>query len=245
MVSASKQLSALFELGGFPEPLLRGSERFAARWRLAYASRLVREDLRDAEAFRDLDKIEQLYDRLPALVGAPLSVNGLREDLEVAFDTAEAWLAALERMYAVYRVAPFGPPRIKAVKKAQKLFFWDWARVENESARAENLVMSHLLRLTHWLVDEHGQKAELRFFRDVHGHEVDAVVLHKGKPWMAVEIKLNDAPLDSGLRYFVERVPVPHVFQVAVRGKSDRYLPGIGASGIRMVPAATFLANLP
>jgi predicted AAA+ superfamily ATPase len=142
-------------------------------------------------------------------------------------------------------VAPFGPPRIKAVKKSQKLYFWDWARVEGRAARVENLVMSHLLRLTHWLVDEHGEKAELRFFRDVHGHEVDAIVLRKDKPWLAVEIKQSDAPLDAGLRYFVERVPVRHAFQVALDGQSDRFLPDVGAHGVRMVSAATLLANLP
>lgn len=61
----------------------------------------------------------------------------------------------------------------------------------------------------------------------------------------SVEIKLNDGPLDPGLRYFVERVPVPHAFQIAVRGKSDRYLPDVGTSGVRMVTAARFLSNLP
>jgi predicted AAA+ superfamily ATPase len=243
--NAQGALASLLTLGGFPEPLLRGSERFAARWRLAYATRLVREDIREIETFRDLDKIERLYDRLPALVGSPLSVNGLREDLEVAFDTAESWLSAIERMYAVYRVPPFGPPRIKAVKKAQKLYLWDWARVEDRAARVENMVMSHLLRFVHWLADLHGEKTELRFFRDVFGHEVDAVVLRKGKPWLAVEIKESDASLDPGLRYFVERVPVVHAFQVSLFGTVDRFLPEVGASGVRMVPAARFLASLP
>lgn len=242
---AQEKLEALFILGGFPEPLLRGSQTFAARWRLGYGSRLVREDLRDLETFRDLDKIEHLFDRLPALVGSPLSVNALREDLEVAFATAENWLAALERMYAIHRVAPFGPPRIKAVKKAQKLYLWDWARVESSAARAENLVMGHLLRLTHWLADAHGEQAELRFFRDVFGHEVDAIVLRKGKPWMAVEIKEHDAPLDPGLRYFVERVAVPHAFQIALSGGTDRFLPDVGAHGVRLLPATKLLVNLP
>lgn len=243
--AGTEALRSLVELGGFPEPLVRGSSRFADRWRLAYATRLVREDLRDLEAFRDLDKVEQLHDRLPALVGSPLSVNALREDLEVAFKTAEAWVTALENLYSVYRVAPFGPPRIKAVKKARKLYCWDWARVDDPGARAENLVMNHLLRLTHWLVDVHGEKADLRFFRDVLGHEVDAIVMRKGKPWMAVEIKLHDAPLDPGLRFFAERVAVPHVFQVALHGTADRFLPDAGKHGIRLVPATRFLAALP
>jgi hypothetical protein len=62
---------------------------------------------------------------------------------------------------------------------------------------------------------------------------------------MAVEVKLEDRPLDPGLRYLLERVAIPHAFQVSVRGKVDRRLPDIGTHGVRMVPAARFLGNLP
>ncbi len=242
---AAAALAALDRFGGFPEPLLPGSERTAARWRLGYGERLVREEIRDLEDFRDLDRIEALYDALPSTVGSLLSINSLREDLEVAFRTAASWLAALERLYAVFRVAPFGARRLRALRKSQKLYFWDWARVEDEGARAENLVVLHLLRLVHWLADMHGEKAELRFFRDAAGHEVDAIILRRGKPWMAVEVKLSDGPLDRGIRYLVERVPIPWAFQVALRGTVVRRVPVAKGTGVRLVPASRFLANLP
>ena len=242
---ADDSLAALLRLGGFPEPLLSGSDVTAARWRLLYGTRLVREDIRDLEAFRDLDRIELLYDRLPDVVGSLLSINSLREDLEVAFETVRSWIGALERSYAVFCLAPHGAARIKAVKKSQKLYLWDWSRVESEGARAENLVLFHLLRMAHWLSDVHGEKAEVRFFRDSVGHEVDAIVLRNRKPWMAVEVKLGDEGLDSGLRYLVERVTIPHAFQVSVRGRVDRFRPDAGRTGVRFVPATRFLANLP
>jgi hypothetical protein len=186
-----------------------------------------------------------LYDRLPDLVGSVLSVNALREDLEVAFDTMKSWLLVLERLYALMRVPPLGVPRLKAVKKEQKLYLWDWARVENEAARFENLVLIHLQRLVHWLVDEHGERAELRYFRTTVGHEVDAIVVRKGKPWMAVEVKIQDRPLDRGLEYLLKRVRIPHAFQVSLRGSSDARLPDINGCRVRRVPASRFLANLP
>jgi predicted AAA+ superfamily ATPase len=241
----SANLDALLRLGGFPEPLLAGSERQAARFRLAYGTRLVREDLRDLESIRDLDRVELLFDRLPAGVGSLLSVNALREDLEVSFESTETWLRALERLYAVFRVAPFGPPRIKAIKKSQKLYFWDWSRVEGEAARLENLVMLHLLRLVHWMADVHGEKAELRFFRDAAGHEVDAIVLRKGKPWLAVEVKTSDEPVDRGLRYLLERQPIPWAFQLSLNGTRDTFDRSVGAKGVRLMPVAKLLARLP
>lgn len=240
-----RMIDDLLRLGGFPEPLLGGSERRAARWRRGYGTLLVREEARELEPLRDLDRVERLFERLPETVGAPLSINALREDLEVAFATVESWVTILERLYAVFRVPPWGVPRIKAVKKSQKLFFWDWSRVPAPAARLENLVLSHLLRLVHWLEDVHGERAELRFARDVVGHEIDAVVLRKGRPWMAVEVKTSDQPLDPGLRYFLERARVPFAFQVALDGAIDRRLPDVNGARVRQVPLTRFLASLP
>lgn len=242
---ARERLDALLGRGGFPEPLLAASDRTAARWRLGYGSRLVREDLRDLESFRDLDRIELLHDRLPDTVGSLLSIKALSEDLEVAFETVRSWISAFERLYSVFRVPPFGPPQIRAVKKSQKLYLWDWARVEQAPARAENLVLLHLLRLVHWLADVHGEKAELRFFRDAAGHEVDAIVMRGRRPWMAVEVKLGDQGLDRGLRYLVGRLNIPHAFQVSLTGTQDRVVPVTAKRTVRLVPAARFLVNLP
>jgi uncharacterized protein len=242
---AAETLDGLLRLGGFPEPLMSGSERRAGRWRRGYGSRLVREEVRDLETVRDLDKLELLFERLSATVGSVLSINALREDLEVAFETVRTWISVFERLYAVYRVPPFGAPRIKAVKKEQKLYFWDWARAGGEAARFENLVLSHLLRLVHFLEDTLGEHAELRYFRDSLGREVDAIVLRNRRPWLAVEVKLDDRPLDASLRYLLERVRIPYAFQVSLRGQVDSRVPDIGGARVRIVPAARFLAHLP
>ena len=238
-------LDSLLALGGFPEPFLSASAKEAARWRLAYAARLVREDVRDLERIREPERLELLYDRLGAVAGGVLSINSLREDLEVAFETARAWIAILERLDAVFRVPPYGPPRIKSVKKEQKLYFWDWPRAESEGARFENLVALHLLRLAHWAADVEGERVELRYFRTRMGHEVDFVLLRGGRPWIAVEAKLAEQPLDPGLRYLLERVAVPFAFQVHLRGGRERRAADVGKSKVRHVSAARFLASLP
>lgn len=246
LVSASQErLDALLKLGGFPFPFLSGSERKAARWRLGYGTRHVREDIRDLERIEDLDKMELLFDRLPACVGSVLSINSLREDLEAAFGTIRNWIAILDRTYATFRIPPFGAPRLKAVKKEQKLYFWDWSRVESEPARFENLVASHLLRAVHWLEDVEGRKAELRYFRDTVEHEVDFIVLVEGKPWAAVEVKLTEQSLDSNLSYFLARTNIPFAFQIHLRGSRDIRIPDINSCRIRIMPAARFLSQLP
>jgi predicted AAA+ superfamily ATPase len=244
----SKSLSGFFKdlmtLGGFPEPLFAGSQKEARRWRLSYGARLIQDEVRTLERVLDLDKMELLLDRLPETVGSVLSINSLREDMEVAFETIRNWILIFEKLYAVFRIPPYGAPKIKAVKKEQKLYFWDWAQVENEAARFENMVALHLLRFIHWQADVEGEKWELRYFRDAVGHEVDFILLRKGKPWAAIEAKTNEQGLDPNLKYLLERVRFPYAFQIFLQGTKHWAPKPINGCSVRLLPAETFLAHL-
>jgi predicted AAA+ superfamily ATPase len=138
-------------------------------------------------------------------VGSPLSVNALREDLQVSHKAVSRWLTILERLYAVFRLAPFGGPRVRAVKKAQKHYHFDWSLVADEAARFENLVASHLLKWVRYRQDVEGREVELRYFRDVDGREVDFVLLEDGRPRSFIECRLGDAPPSRAVRYLLER----------------------------------------
>ncbi len=239
----------LMQLGGFPEPFFSGSAKQAARWRKSYGPRLIREDIRDLENINLLDKMELLYYQLPNTVGSKLSINSLREDLELSFETVRDWIKIFERNYACFRLAPLSGTKvlkkIKAVKKEQKLYFWDWAVVEDEAARFENLIALHLLRFSHWLEDYHGLRTELRYFRDLKGHEVDFILLKNDQPWIAIEVKLSAQSLDPNLKYFLERVPCKYAFQLHLHGKDDYSLADINGAKIFSMPAAKFLSVLP
>lgn len=243
--SHNEVLAQLLALGGFPEPFLSGSQRYASRWRNTYGTSFVREEIRSVEQIKDLDRLELLFDRLGDCAGSILSINNLREDLEVAFETARSWIQVLERLYGVFRVPPFGPAKIKAVKKEQKIYMWDWTRVSQLGARWENLVALHLLRLVHWLHDVEGEKVELRYLRDVTGKEVDFLLLRNNKPWVAIEVKLQHQDLDPNLRYFLQRVHVPYALQIHLQGDQDYALPTINGCRVRMLPGVKLLAQLP
>ena len=103
----------------------------------------------------------------------------------------------------------------------------------------------HLLRLTHWMQDVEGIPAELRYFRDVVGHETDFIILRKSRPWIAVEVKMEEQNLDRGLRYLLERVQIPHAFQTSLKGTRDYVFSEIKGCRVRIVPATRFLASLP
>jgi hypothetical protein len=218
-------LTDLLKLGGFPEPFLGGSEVEARRWSRDYRNRLVREDVAGLERIQDLGNLELLALRLPELVGSPLSINALREDLQISHKTVDGWLKVLERLYAIFRLPPFGAPRIRAVKKEQKHYHFDWSLVPSEPARFENLIASHLLKWVHFEQDSQGRDLELRYFRDTDGREVDFVVIDGKRPQLLVECKWADAEVDRSLRYLKARFPEAEAWQVSATGKKDYVTP--------------------
>lgn len=235
-----EELATLMTLGGFPEPFFGGSEVEARRWSREYRNLLIREELTSLEDVRDLGNLELLALRLPALVGSQLSINALREDLQVSHKAAAGWIDILERLYAVFRLSPIGGPRIRAIKKAQKLYHFDWTLVPEPAQRFENLVASHLLKWVQHQQDTQGRDLELRYFRDTDGREVDFVVTEKLVPIRLVECKRSDAKVDRGLRYLKERFPDAEAWQVSSGGEKDYQSP----EGIRVAPALRLLKTL-
>ncbi len=233
-------LRRLLTLGGFPEPFFGGSEVEARRWSREYRNLLIREELSSLERVHDLGNLELLVLRLPDLVGSPLSVNALREDLQLSHKTVESWVGILERLYAVFRLSPLGAPGIRAVKKARKHYHLDWSLVRDPAARFENLVAVHLLKWVHFRQDTEGLDLELRYFRDVEGREVDFVVVDRRTPVMMVECKLADTPVDRNLRYLKARFPGCPAWQVSATGHKDFVTP----EGLRVCPAIPFLGTL-
>ena len=141
---------------------------------------------------REITLVEQLTDLLPAKVGSPLSVRNIREDLQIDHKTAERWLQILEHLYVSFRIAPYGSPKVRAVKKQSKLYLWDWSGIDEHGPRFENLVASQLLKYCHWVEDVDGHAMELRYLRDTDKREVDFVVLKNRKPAFAVECKSGE-----------------------------------------------------
>ena len=72
-----------------------------------------------------------------------------------------------------------------------------------------------------------------------------AIACHKqglqsdGRPWFAVEAKLNDTSLSPHLLYFKKRLSIPYVYQVVKKNAVDRL-----DKGTRMISAGKFLSGL-
>lgn len=238
-IATTRGLDALEKFGGFPEPFLSQDERTLRRWHNERNERLFREDIQDVEVIRDLGRMKILSDMLPGKVGALLSINAIREDLEVSHRAVSRWLDILESFYYHFRIHPYSRSAFRSLKKIPKLYLWDWSEVPDEAARFENLIASHLLKLVHWLQDREGYKAGIHFLRDDAKREVDFLVTCQGKPWFAVEVKSQEESVSPNLRYFRERLNIPFAYQVLKKEGVDWI-----NNGIRVVSADKLLSAL-
>lgn len=235
-----KTVEALLRLGGFPEPFFAQSERSLRRWQQERLHQVLRDDLRDLEKVEEVVLISRLAERLPDLVGSPLSLNALREDLQVAHGTVKNWLHILEKLFVLFRIAPFGSSKIRAVKKEMKGYLWDWSSVPEPGGRFENMVACQLLKYCHFLEDTEGFPMELRYLRDTDKREVDFVVLKGGVPQFAVECKLTDTHGNPALAYFAERLKIPRYYLVHTGTKDYEH----GTLPLRVLPFQTLVSEL-
>ena len=212
----------LFEFGGFPEPYVRGDPEF---YRVCSASRgqlLVREDIRDATNIRNISLVETLVHLVEPRVGSPLSINSLREDLGVAFETVREWMDVLAHFFYLFRIAPYASTLGRTLRKAAKAYLYDWAEIDAEGARFENLVALHLLKAVRTWTALGEVSAELHYLRDKEKREVDFVVVANRKPALLVECKRSDPTLSPHLLYFQERLDVPVAVQLLFERGHDR-----------------------
>ena len=224
----------LMKVGGFPEPFLKGDERFSRRWRGERLNLILREDIRDLENVKDIQTMSLLLELLRTRVGGPIVYSHLAQDLQVASKTVLNWVEIFERMYLLFRVKPFSKNLPRAVLKPPKIYFFDNADTlasdnsdtQLQGIRFENLVATHLLKTLHFLQDRDGYRYELRYLRDKESREVDFVVLKEGKLESLIEVKYSDEEISNSLAYYSQKLKPKKTIQI-VAGLKHSYQKGL------------------
>ena len=79
---------------------------------------MFREDIQDMQLIRDMGSMRLLSDILPSKVGSLLSINSIREDLEVSFRAVAHWIDVLESFYYLLDYIRFSGKKIRSLKKS-------------------------------------------------------------------------------------------------------------------------------
>jgi uncharacterized protein len=164
-----------------------------------YFSTYVERDLRQLSAVHDLQRFERFVRLCAGRTGQLLNLNSLGNDAGVSHATARAWIDLLQTSYIVYLLPPWFTNTNKRITKSPKLYFYDvglacWllglrapAQVSRDpllGSLFENFVVMEAMkdRLNS------GESADMYFYRDSDGNEVD-LLLPVGGKFHAIEIK--------------------------------------------------------
>lgn len=220
-IQKQKDFIDLLTLGGFPEVFLSSSHRKSLRWMREYKNRVIYEEIAELELSQSLSQMEALLLTLPELVGSPLSINSLRESMNLAHKTVAKWLDIFERMYLIFRISPFVIHPLRSIRKEKKHYHYNWAEVSDKSKRFENLIACHLLKWVHFQQDYYGENVDLCYYKDKDKKEVDFIITKNNRPQTAIECKLQSNKVSSHLKYFKKKFPKIECIQVLCETKDE------------------------
>jgi predicted AAA+ superfamily ATPase len=236
--------NALWQHGGFPEPLMKRDARFTRRWAALRRQQLVREDIRDLTHIHELSQIEALVGYLESHSGDQVIYSSLAAVVGVSVDTVRRWVATLAGFYLGFTLQPWFTSVARSLRKEPKWFLRDWSRVADAGKRAETFVACHLLKAVEGWTDLGLGEFRLAYLRDKEKREVDFVVIRDGRPWFLVEVKLSDTALHAPLAHFQRQLDAPHAFQVVINADHVAADCFARRGDPIVVPARTFLAQL-
>ncbi len=234
---AEEALDQLMQFGGFPEPFIKANKRFSTKWKQNYKSLLIYEDLRDLSKIQDMKGVEQLVLLLPDRITSPLSINSLREDLSVNHRTVSNWIEGLKKIFLIFSIMPWSKNISKAIKKENKIYFFDWTLVDDPGSRFENIMAVSLLRMvSRW--NELGLgEFDLRYIRNHQGKEVDFLIVKDRQPLALIEAKTSQKTLSKSGLYFKRYLNIP--FYQVVKNYSDT---DVFENNSYIISAARFLS---
>lgn len=195
--TSKKDFDLIYKFSGFPEPLTKGSVSFHTIWKRNYKELIIKEDLRELTNIKNIYNIEQVWDILPSKVGNPLSINSIKEDIEVNYSTALGYINTFELLYLIFHISPYIKNINRAIKKERKYYLFDWTIVPEESARFENYCALELKSMIQKWHDQGIGQFSLQYIRNREGKETDFLIVKDKKPWMLFECKISDSSIKS------------------------------------------------
>lgn len=186
-----------------------------------YFATYVERDLRQLLAVHDLQRFERFVRLCAGRTGQLLNMSSLSNDAGVSHVTARAWIDLLQTSFIIHLLPPWFTNTGKRLIKAPKLYFYDvglacWLlglrtpdQVQRDplyGALFENFVVMEAMkdRLNA------GASAEMYFYRDAEGHEVD-LLLPVSSQVHAIEIKAGatiNPDYFKGLKTFAKQHPL-------------------------------------
>lgn len=220
-------------------PTLYTREIAPAEYFKQYISTYTERDVRQVRNVSELSQFQKFMGLLSGRIGQVLNISSLASDAGISPNTAEDWLSILEASYIITRLNPYYKNVGKRLVKSPKIYFLDTGllvtllNIQNEQqlhshylvgSIFENFVISEMKKH----IANFGIQADLFFYRDSHGNEVD-IIVDSGLEQIPVEIKLSASYNDSwfkNLKYWNKVVKKDHKGFVIYGGEETSEVQG-------------------
>ncbi|MCD6586734.1 MAG: ATP-binding protein [Desulfobacteraceae bacterium] len=168
-------------------------------WFSAYTTAYVERDVRQILKIQDLETFQRFIRLCAGRTGQLCNYSSLATECGITHNTVKAWLSVLEASYIVFLLRPHHANFKKRLVKMPKLYFYDVGLVSwLLGIRNPEQIITHPLRgeiFETFIISElvksrfnQGERADLFFWRDSNGNEID-VIFDQGGKLMLLEIK--------------------------------------------------------
>lgn len=213
-----------------------------------YYRTYVERDVRQIIRLKDINLFDKFMRLIAGRVGQIINYQSLAGDVGVDAKTVKEWLSILEASFILFKLPPYFENFGKRVIKSPKYYFIDTGLLAyllgiNASGQItrdplvghlfENLIVLEALKSKY----NQGLDANLYFYRDSHGNEID--LLHaSGRKLMGIEIKSSSTFNNSfkkTLLNFSEKQSRLENAYVIYNGESIEFSDGVEALNFRKV----------
>lgn len=171
----------------------------AQDWYPQYIQTYLERDVRKIINIENLNTFQRFLRLCAGRVGQTINYSDLSRDVGVSSVTIKKWFSVLEASYICFFLPPFYKNLSKRVVKSPKLYFYDTGiACALLSIHSDTVLSSHPLRgalFENLIISEiyknycnQSSKADLYFYRDNIGNEVDCLLEKNGQPH-CIEIK--------------------------------------------------------
>lgn len=169
-------------------------------WLPDYMETYLERDVRSLREIGDLASFHRFLTMCASRTGQILNMQALAADCGISGPTAKSWLSVLEAGFAIFLLRPWHVNYGKRLVKSPKLYFWDTGLacsllgLRTPQAVAGNAIRGALFETfmiseIHKSILHAGRHADLHYWRDSQGHELDLLIPDGAGGHRAVEIK--------------------------------------------------------
>ncbi len=229
-----QEVNTLLHSGCYPPLYARNVSPQA--WFSSYTTAYIERDVRQILKIQDLESFQRFIRLCAGRTGQLLNFSSLANECGITHNTAKAWISVLEASYIIFLLRPHHANFKKRLVKMPKLYFYDSGLASwLIGIRSADQLKTHPLRgsiFETFIVSElvtsrfnQGEKADLFFWRDSNGNEVDIIAEQSGR-LIPLEIKSGktlSTESTKGLNKYIALAAESVTSPTLIYGGSDSY----------------------